>query len=258
MNDLPLNELIELLASPDPHLRDEVAYSQLAFRIESGAEDRHLQELGDRLILQLNDEAIQTRTFSALVLGCFVERSTHNGELNRETLIRWLEAFANWYRSETDLRGWDEELGWLHAVAHGADVIATFAQAPDLREEDLVALLALVAARLLTPTIWVFREQEDERLGRAAAMVLRRSELTRSTATAWLRIVALAFTNGEPGPTPPWASNTMRTLRVIYIIVDRGFQAGDALEFHQTPFREDIESAIGEVLGLASPYTTEL
>ena len=258
MNGLPLNELIDLLASPDPHLRDEVAYSQLAIRIESGAEDRHLRELGDRLILQLNDEAIQTRTFSALVLGCIIERSTHNGQLNHETLLRWLESFANWYRSETDLRGWDEELGWLHAVAHGADVIAAFAQAPKLREEDLVTLLALVAARLLTPTTWVFREQEDERLGRAAAIVLLRYELTRSTATTWLGSVALAFSNGEPGPTPPWASNTMRTLRVIYIIVNRGFQAGDALDLRQTPFREDIESAIAGVLRLASPYTTQL
>jgi len=258
MNNLSLNELIDLLASPDPHLRDEVAYSQLAILIESGGADQHLHELGDRLILQLKDEAIQTRTFSALVLGCLVERSTHNGQLNRETLLRWLESFANWYRSETNLRGWDEELGWLHAVAHGADVIATFAQAPELREEDLVALLDLVAVRLFTPTTWVFREQEDERLGRAAAIVLCRSELTRSTATAWLGSVALAFSNGEPGPTPPWASNTMRTLRVIYIIVDRGFQAGDAVEFRQTPFSEDIKSAIAGVLRLASPYTTEL
>ena len=258
MNNLSLNELVDLLASPDPHLRDEVAYSELAIRIGSGAEDRHLRELGDRLILQLKDEAIQTRTFSALVLGCIVERSNHNGQLNRETLLQWLESFANWYRSETDLRGWDEELGWLHAVAHGADVIGTFAQSPEIREDDLVALLALVAARLLTPTTWVFREQEDERLGRAAAIVLCRSELTRSTATAWLGSVALAFSNSEPGPTPPWASNTMRTLRVIYIIVDRGFQAKDPLEFRQTPFREDIETAIARVLRLVSPYTSEL
>ena len=50
----------------------------------------------------------------------------------------------------------------------------------------------------------------------------------------------------------------MRTLRVIYIIVDRGFQERDAVEFRQTPFREDIESAIAAVLRLASPYTTEL
>jgi hypothetical protein len=258
MNGLPLNELIDLLASPDPHLRDEVAYSQLAIRIASGTEDRHLREIGDRLILQLNDEAIQTRTFSALVVGCIIERSTHSGQLNRETLLRWLKSFSHWYRAEADLRGWDEELGWLHAVAHGADLIATFAQAPELREEDLVTLLALVAARLLTPTTWVFKEQEEERLGRAAAIVLLRSELTRSSATAWLEPVALAFSNGEPGPTPPWASNTMRTLRVIYIIVNRGFQVGDALELRQMPLREDIESAIAGVLQLASPYTTQL
>lgn len=258
MKSFSLNELLDLLASPDPHLRDDIAFSQLASRIESGTEDRHLRELGDRLILQLNGEAIQTRSFSALVLGCVVERSVHIDQLDRETLRQWLELFAAWYRTETDLRGWDEEFGWLHAVAHGADVIATFAQVPELEEENLVTLLALVAARLLTPTMWVFKEQEEERLGRAAGIVLLRSELTRSAATSWLEPIALAFSKGEPGPTPPWASNTMRTLRVIYMIVDRGLRDGNASELRQTPLREDVESAIADVLQLASPYTTQL
>jgi len=258
MNSLSLNELIDLLASTDPQLRDDIAYSQLAIRIESGAEDQHLRELGDRLALKLSDEAIQTRTFSALVLGCIVERSNHNDLLARETLLRWVDSFASWYRSETDLRGWDEELGWLHAVAHGADVIGALAGAPELRENDLVALLALVTDRLLTPTLFVFREQEDERLGRAAAIILCRSELSSSAATVWLESPAIALSAGEPGPTPPWVSNTLRTLRVIYMIVERGFHKGDTLDLHQAPHREDITSAIAGVLRLASPYTAEL
>lgn len=252
-----MNELIELLASTDPQLRDDVAYSQLAIRIESGAEDQRLRELGDRLVLKLSDEAIQTRTFSALVLGCIVERSTQNGQLTHETLLRWLDSFASWYRSETDLRGWDDQLGWLHAVAHGADVIGAFARAPELREDDLVALLALITDRLLTPTFFVLREQEDERLGRAAAVVLCRSELSCSAATAWLESATIALSAGAPGSTPPWVSNTLRTLRVIYIIVDRGFHKGDTLDLHHAPHREDIKSAIAGVLRLASPYTAE-
>ncbi|HEY5266860.1 MAG TPA: DUF2785 domain-containing protein [Acidimicrobiales bacterium] len=257
MDSLSLDELIGLLASTDPKLRDDLAYCQLAIRIESGTEDQHLRELGDQLVVALSDEAVQTRTFSALVLGCIVERSNHIDLLARETLLRWLNSFANWYRSETDLRGWDEELGWLHAVAHGAGAIGAFAGAPELQEDDLVALLALVVDRLLTPTSFVFREQEDERLGRAAAIILCRSEMSNFAATVWLESVTNALSDGEPGPTPPWVSNTLRTLRVIYIIVDRGFQKSDTLESHQAPHREDITTAIAFVLRLASPYTAE-
>jgi hypothetical protein len=41
-----------------------------------------------------------------------------------------LAAFADWYPAETDLRGYNPELGWLHAVAHGADLLGAFGQHP--------------------------------------------------------------------------------------------------------------------------------
>jgi hypothetical protein len=258
MNSHSTYELVDLLASPDPNIRDDLAFSQLATRIESGAEDQHLSGLGDRLVLNLSDEAIQARTFSALVLGSIIERSNHNDLLSRETLLRWLDAFAYWYRSELDLRGWDEELGWLHAVAHGADVIGALAGSPDIQEDDLVALLALAADRLLAPTSFVFREHEDERLGRATALILCRSELSNSGATVWLESIDVALSATEPGPTPPWVSNTLRTLRVIFTINERGFQNRDTLEILQVPHRGNIASAIAGVLRLASPYTAEL
>ncbi|MHB2028539.1 MAG: DUF2785 domain-containing protein [Acidimicrobiales bacterium] len=258
MNSLSRNDLLDLLASTDPQLRDDLAYAQLARRIESGAEDQHLVELGNRLVRNFSDDAIQTRSFSALVLGCVIDRASNSGLASRDTLLEWFDSLARWYRAESDLRGWDEELGWLHAFAHGADAIGALARASQLREEDLVDLLALVAERLLAPTPFVLRDQEDERLGRAAALVLCRVELSRSSATAWLEPVADALRAGEPGPTPPWVSTTLRTLRVIYVIVDRGFQQRGTSDRYCAPHREVITSALATVLQLASPYTSEL
>jgi hypothetical protein len=40
----------------------------------------------------------------------------------------WYAAYSAWYPAERVTRGWDDELGWLHAVAHGADVASTFAE----------------------------------------------------------------------------------------------------------------------------------
>jgi hypothetical protein len=148
--------------------------------------------------------------------------------------------------------------GGLPAIAHGADAIGALARARLLREDDLVALLGVVTDRLLAPTPFVLRDQEDEQLGRAAALVLCRVELSRSSATAWLEPVADAFRAGEPGPTPPWVSNTLRTLRVIYVIVERGFQQRGTSDRYCAPHREEITSALAAVLQLASPYTSEL
>ena len=44
----------------------------------------------------------------------------------------WLAAFTSWYPAETDLRGYDQKLGWLHAVAHGADLLGAFGRCPQV------------------------------------------------------------------------------------------------------------------------------
>ncbi|HZE00056.1 MAG TPA: DUF2785 domain-containing protein, partial [Micromonosporaceae bacterium] len=46
------------------------------------------------------------------------------GELTDERVRDWQRAVGAWFLGETDLRGWDDQLGWLHAIAHGADTPA--------------------------------------------------------------------------------------------------------------------------------------
>ena len=256
MSSYSLNELVDLLASPDPYLRDELAFGELATRIESGVADDQLCALGDRLVARLSDPAIEARTFAVLVVGCIVERSTTAGLLSRDELLGWWESVAAWYRSETDLRGWDEERGWLHAVAHGADALAAFASSPQWGADELAALLTLVTDRLLAPTGTVFQEREDERLGRAAFTALCRPEMSASRATTWLEPLERSFASAKAGPTPPWASNTLRTLRVVYVMVDRGARIDETPDVSYVPHRREVLDAVARVLRTASPYTS--
>jgi hypothetical protein len=234
----------EALRSPDAVLRDEQAYGLLA-RWIPGLDPQERHALGGTMAARFGAPEIWARAFAPLILAKIVSQGDYDPG--------WLAAFADWYPAETDLRGHDPELGWLHAVAHGADLLGAFGRHRDV---DPAPLLSLATARLLAPTGYVFAQQEDDRLGYAVGQTLTRPELSPAQALHWLDPIAAEFAAGEPGPVPPFASNTMRTLRVVYLLADRGvrpqWSSGDP---QMLPHRDILRQRLADVLALAAPFT---
>lgn len=154
--DLPTlaGELSEALADPDPDVRDGPAYAVLARWIKRGVLDGQLSAMGDEMAARFADPRIQARTFAALVLCWIIERGAFDEA--------WLAAFQRWYLAEDDLRGYDAEVGWLHAVAHGADLLGLLGQDERVQPEQM---LELAARRMLADTHYVWRDAEEDRLG---------------------------------------------------------------------------------------------
>jgi hypothetical protein len=247
-----VDELLEALCSPDPVLRDEHACPVLTAWIMAGHLDGQLTELGERVTGLLSQPQIQARTFAALILAAIIHRDATAAVLDTQPLPRWTDRFADWWLAETDLRGWDDQLGWLHAVAHGADVVGELGLSPRLDDKELARLLDLVSARLLAPTSYVFAHQEDDRVALALATVLARPELSATAATGWLDAVRRCFEDGRPGPVPAPVANTMRTLRSLYLMTERGFRPDPDQDARAVPpHRAEILSALGAVLHLA-------
>ncbi|MFE1442071.1 DUF2785 domain-containing protein [Streptomyces sp. NPDC058739] len=239
-----LDALVEDLRAADPLVRDDGAYVT-AVRWIPGLERAERHCLGDRMATHFTDPAVQARTFAPLVLARIVAAG--------DWLEAWWSPFAEWYPAETDLRGHDAELGWLHAAAHGADLLAALARHPG---QDPSRLADLAVARLLAPTEHLFDAQEDDRLAYALAQVLSDPDLGAEEATAWLVPIEKAFRTGEPGPVPPWASNTMRTLRMVYLLTDRGLRTRNTDEpAHKVNHREAVLEAVAATLAVVAPYT---
>jgi hypothetical protein len=235
-------ELSEALRSPNPVLRDEQALPVLATWIpELDPAARH--RLADEMAARFADPEIQARTFAPLVLNVILDQGDFDGA--------WLAAFTRWYPAETDLRGYDAKLGWLHAVAHGADLLGAFGRCP---QADPAPLLDVAAARLLAHTDYLFAHQEDDRLAYAIALTLTRTELSEARSVDWLDPVRADFEAGEPGPVPAHASNTMRTLRALYILADRGvrpeWNRGEPVTLAH---RDAVLQRLAAVLALVSP-----
>lgn len=220
--DYLIDELCAMLAAQDPALRDDIAYPVMVTWLNRGELDGRLRALGDRMVRTLDHPEIQARTFAPMILGWVVLRDARAGGLDRATVLNWRDRFAKWWLTEPDLRGWDDRLGWLHAIAHGSDALRAFARSPWMSGADLCALLDLTVDRLLAPTGYLYAHGEDDRIAYALATILTRRELSTLDSVAWLDRIRVAFASGEPGPVPAWASNTVHTLRALYIATERG------------------------------------
>lgn len=215
------DELGEVLSAPDPRLRDDLGYTALARWTREGSLDDVLVRLGDAAAERLTHPDVQARSFAALTLAVVLRRREQVADVvPLADVERWCGAFTRWYPAESDTRGWDDELGWLHAVAHGADTAAAFAcHLPHRRLEILDACARRIVQR---DTDVRYVQLEDARLARALVEVLSDLDVTERQATAWLDVVEAAFADAGTGPVPVWAFNTFATLQSLHLHLARG------------------------------------
>ena len=239
-------ELTEQLTSRDPRVRDIQAYSTAAVWIRDGRFDAVLEQVGDDAAARFGHPEVQARTFAPLVLDLVLTRSLQApGLVSDAAAERWYAAYSAWYPAERDTRGWDDELGWLHAVAHGADVASTFAEVLPRHRGGVLELCALrMTAR---DTDYRYAQLEDARLARAITAVLLTADLTLDHATDWLAVVEDAFAGAGPGPVPAWACNTFATLQSLHLHLARGLADGGT-----PPHAAEVAARVAAIL--RGPY----
>ncbi|WP_424216496.1 DUF2785 domain-containing protein (plasmid) [Streptomyces sp. BI20] len=232
-------ELSLALADSDPLVRDGAPHTVLATWIERGVIDapRRL-ELGDEMAARFRHPRTEARAFAPLVLDMLVNAGDFEPD--------WVDAFVRWYPAERDLRGHDETLGWLHAVAHGADLLASFGLHPEV---DPTRMLDLGAARLIAPTDHVYAQLEDDRLARSLARVLTRPDLSAADSVGWLDPIGERFGADRIGvPVPAQVSNCLRTLRLLHILADRGVRPHSGLPPEPLRHGAEVKAAVAGVL----------
>ena len=187
-----VGELSGYLGSRDPELRDELAYSIIYTWIveQKQFSPAQLNALLDQWQGNLRSglgvpDGVLKRSFSALCLAVLAERDLSTPFLTEERYRKLLAESMTYLVDETDLRGFDLVVGWIHATAHTADLIAELASNPLLRVEDQGRVLDAVGKRISSaPEIYTYGEQD--RLAFAVATVVERKDFDLSTFQKWL------------------------------------------------------------------------
>ncbi|HEX7738123.1 MAG TPA: DUF2785 domain-containing protein [Marmoricola sp.] len=248
-------ELTEMLGSPDPDVRDGLAYPVLATWIDDGVYDDLLTGLGDGMAVGFErglggsgTDDVFGRSYSALVLAECVERDTHAGLVPTETILRWGDRIASWLMAERDQRGFVPKKGWAHAIAHGADAIGALARSPKLGRNELTVLLDVIGDRLLAPTEAFWVAGEPDRLALAVVSILRRNVLPLKLIEPWIaRIAAGASPDGDVLRHPYFVSgNAQNFLRSLHLQLSLGGPP--------PKIRSDLTLVLVEHLRATNPY----
>ncbi len=189
-----LLEMHPLLASPDPVLRDDVAFSaaeKWIVRDKVVAPD-DLRRLITQWSANLDDglgtsgdDRIFTRSFSALSLSLIAAREVATPFLAADEAQRLFDRLLDYFQRERDLRGFDAERGWMHSVAHTADAFKFLARGTHWTPGNLPRLLDAVRARITSHPA-VFAWGENDRLALALHAAVRRPDVDAGVVTAWL------------------------------------------------------------------------
>jgi hypothetical protein len=116
------------------------------------------------------------------------------------------------------VRGFDERLGWLHSVAHTADLLKFLARNPHLQVPEQALVLKAIADKLAmveTPLV----HGEDERLARAVLSIAARSDFDEAGFTAWLTTMAPVRRTTAPTPATLAVDQNRRDLLVSLFTV---------------------------------------
>jgi Protein of unknown function (DUF2785) len=255
LDDLTI-QLTTMLGSTDPDLRDGVAYPVLATWISRGVYDELLAGLGDGMVTglsvglgQTETDTVFRRSFSALILAECIRRDNAHGLVPPDTMLGWGDAVASWIIRERDLRGFVDDKGWAHAMAHGADALRYIAQCLYFGLNELTVLLDVIADRLLTPVERLWTDGEIDRFAQATMAIVRRDVVPTNVIAPWIaRISAAADLSGHDWSTSPFVStgHPEGFLRALYLQVD--FK-------ESTPQRDVLLPLLKSALKAANPHT---
>lgn len=228
-------DLIDCLASPDPSLRDGIAYEGLQHWLRAGAmPPETLRALRTRLFAMLDapDPQGVARPFAALTLS-EVARTDRVGPWMRDGERAVLvERAAAYLESVDDYRGYESGVGWRHGVAHGADWAMQLTLNPKLDRDQLDRLLQAVAAQAVPSAGHAHVFGESERLARPLLFVARRNLHSEAEWMAWF--AALSSRLGDPAlawKDDAWLArrhDLAAFLHVVYVETDLSADPGIA------------------------------
>lgn len=171
LNDLII-QMVYHIGTTDPELRDKLIYTtfyylmkddylnqqQMTYLLETCLDQNHLFS-GIGLP---NDDSVFTRAFSSLVIALVLDKDREERFLSEETAIKAIDSSIQYLQQEEDTRGYVEEKGWAHSIAHGADLLAEAVKHPLFDPSLAKECLDTIGHCILKNTAYI--DEEDERL----------------------------------------------------------------------------------------------
>ncbi|WP_074593279.1 DUF2785 domain-containing protein [Bacillus cereus] len=174
LNIDPLSSsMLEHIGDTDSYLRDKLIYSTFYHLIKKDyISHTHLQKLlsesiSDKYLLYKihsdDEDAVFTRTFTTLLITLIIDADTNHNFLSQADLLHVKDQLVLYMNNEHDFRGYVQDHGWAHSIAHASDTFEALIRSPKLETLYYEEILQTLLNKVCVHSIY-YKYEEDERL----------------------------------------------------------------------------------------------
>ena len=199
-------QLLNCLASPDPQLRDGVAYEGISnwLRSNSFTNETYVAmftTLTTALSSKVDDSNGVYLPFVALTLAEVARVDRKKPYLTNEQRSLLVNVVVNYVTNQRDYRGFDKQFGWRHSIAHGADLMLQLALNPAINKAQCDVMLAAIASQVAAHGEHHYIYGEPKRLALPVAYIYLKGLYSDQEWKNWLSQLTTAHPFASWGET---------------------------------------------------------
>lgn len=167
------SNMLKHIGDTDSYLRDKLICSAFYHLIKkeyishTQLQKLLLESIGEKYLLYKiysNDEdAVFTRAFTTLLIALIIDADTHHNFLSQNDILNVKDQLILYMNNEHDFRGYVQDHGWAHSIAHASDTFEALVRSPKLETLHYKEILQTLLNKVCVHSIY-YKYEEDERL----------------------------------------------------------------------------------------------
>ena len=232
--------LLVHLGDSSPEIRDDLVFTSLArglqeelftqeqfhFIAEAVSSDGGLYKEIDKIGLSILERSFRALVYTNLLSSDANQQSVFYQELKAEIRNALLNQGLHYISKEKDTTGFSSQYGWVHAFAHGSDLLTEVACHPDFpknRVHEVFGILGQLFKRISIR----FTDDEDWRLARVLYEPILKGKLAQEQVSSWIKTVDFPIEEREDFYK---FSNFRSCLLEVYVQLDQRNSLQDDLK----------------------------
>ena len=222
-------QLVSCLGHPDPAVRDGFAYERFVDALRNRTPDADTRRavgslLGEILAADGNatDPGFE-KPFAVLVLAEVARTDRIDPYLSPEERSALVKTGADYLSSVRDYRGFSEDEGWRHGVAHAADLMLQLSLNENISADDAAQMLAAIRSQILPANYHHYIYGEARRLARPVLFLAMGGHLSDQEWASWFE--TFKPDESDPAWQSPYMSraglanlhNTRQFMNAVYV-----------------------------------------
>ncbi|PHE58514.1 DUF2785 domain-containing protein [Bacillus pseudomycoides] len=167
------SKMLQHIGTPDSYLRDKLIYTTFwHLIINDHITQTQLQHLLSQSISEQylfykitteDKDAVFTRSFTTLLIALIINADTKHNFLSPSDILDVKDKLILYMNQEHDFRGYVNDRGWAHSIAHVSDTFEALVKNPKLEPSYYPEILQTLLDKINVHTIY-YKYEEDERI----------------------------------------------------------------------------------------------